>query len=122
MNSNTSHIISEFIGTFVFLFTILQSGLYQLNGTPGLQPFVIVTGLLVAILMFGSISGGHFNPAVSVMLYLKGDGNVSDIGTIVRRCGSVWHLFKIKIKLFSYKNQEDMHKIDPLFELNYQFW
>lgn len=79
MNSHATKILVEFIGTFIFLFVILQSSLYQISGSSALQPFVIAIGLLVAILMFGSVSGGHFNPAVSVMLYIKGDNNVSDI-------------------------------------------
>ena len=57
----------EFLGTFVFLYIILQSGLYG-----NMQPLVIVVGLLAAILLFGNISGGHFNPAVTVMMWLKG--------------------------------------------------
>ena len=72
--------IGEFVGTFVFLFVILQSGMVA-GATPAVQPFVIVAGLLVAIFMFGALTGGHFNPAVSAMLYARGgDANV---GTIV---------------------------------------
>jgi aquaporin Z len=33
----------------------------------------IVSGLLAAIFAFGGPSGGHFNPAVSVMFFAKGD-------------------------------------------------
>ena len=68
---NTNHLLVEFMGTFVFLFVIMQSGKFG-----HVQPFVIASGLLVAVLMFGSISGGHFNPAVSTMLYVNGDVNV----------------------------------------------
>ncbi len=55
-------IFAEFIGTFIFLLVILVIG----------QPIPIVIGLLAAILAFGSLSGGHFNPAVSVMMLVKG--------------------------------------------------
>ena len=51
----------EFIGTFVFLSVILRVG----------EPIPIAIGLLAAIYFGGSISGGHFNPAVSVMMFLK---------------------------------------------------
>ena len=51
----------EFIGTFIFLSVILKVG----------KPIPIVVALLAAIYFGGSISGGHFNPAVSVMMYLK---------------------------------------------------
>lgn len=56
----------ELFGTFLFLFIILKSGTFG-----NVQPLVIATGLLAAILFGGSISGGHFNPAVSTMLFLK---------------------------------------------------
>ena len=51
----------EFIGTFTFLFIILAVG----------QPIPIAVGLLGAIYFGGAISGGHFNPAVSVMMFMK---------------------------------------------------
>ena len=51
----------EFLGTFVFLSVILMVG----------KPIPIVVTLLAMIYLGGSISGGHFNPAVSVMMFLK---------------------------------------------------
>lgn len=53
--------IVEFIGTFIFLSVILRVG----------EPIPIAAALLVSIYFGGSVSGGHFNPAVSVMMYLK---------------------------------------------------
>lgn len=61
-----SAVLGEFIGTFVFLLVILVVG----------QPIPIVVGLLAAILAFGNLSGGHFNPAVSTMMLAKGDISV----------------------------------------------
>jgi aquaporin Z len=61
-----SAVLGEFIGTFVFLLVILVVG----------QPIPIVIGLLAAILAFGNLSGGHFNPAVSTMMLAKGDINI----------------------------------------------
>ena len=58
-------ILSEFIGTFVFLLVILVVG----------EPIPIVVGLLASIYAFGNISGGHMNPAVSTMMFAKGDIN-----------------------------------------------
>ena len=55
-------LLTEFIGTFVFLAVILTVG----------QPIPIVIALLAAIYFGGSISGGHFNPAVSTMMMVKG--------------------------------------------------
>jgi aquaporin Z len=48
----------EFLGTFLFLFVILEQS----------QPIAIAVALLAVIYAFGSISGGHFNPAVTVMM------------------------------------------------------
>jgi aquaporin Z len=68
----------EFLGTFVFLYIILESSGYQTS-----QPFVIAIGLLAAILMFGAVSGGHFNPAVTAMMWAKGSPDMEPIGYIV---------------------------------------
>ena len=54
---------TEFAGTATFLTVILRAG----------QPLPIAIGLLAAIYMDGGISGGHFNPAVTFMMYLKRD-------------------------------------------------
>ena len=53
----------EFIGTFIFLSVILTTG----------QAVPIALALLTAIHFGGSVSGGHFNPAVSTMMVLKGN-------------------------------------------------
>nr|QDY51738.1 major intrinsic protein [Mimiviridae sp. ChoanoV1] len=54
-------IATEFIGTFIFLSVILTTG----------EAFAIGLALAVAIYFGAGVSGGHFNPAVSVMMYLK---------------------------------------------------
>jgi glycerol uptake facilitator-like aquaporin len=54
--------VVEFLGTFLFLSVIVATG----------QPVLISLALLVVILLGGSISGGHFNPAVSLMFFAKG--------------------------------------------------
>ena len=55
----------EFLGTIFFLFVILMSGKI---GPAELQPVIIGAALAVSIFVGGKISGGHFNPAVSVMM------------------------------------------------------
>jgi len=60
-------LLAEIIGTFVFLSAILAWG----------EPIPIVVGLLAAIYAFGKVSGGHFNSAISFMMYLKGDINAT---------------------------------------------
>lgn len=56
-------LIAECFGTALFFSCILAYG----------EPIPIVIGLLAAIYAFGKVSGGHFNSAVSFMMYLKGD-------------------------------------------------
>ena len=65
--------IVEFIGTFIFLSVILRVG----------EPIPIVVGLLAAIYFGGSISGGHFNPAVSFMMFLKNSLSATDLPVYV---------------------------------------
>ena len=54
--------IVEFLGTFLFLSVILATG----------QPILVALSLLLVILLGASISGGHFNPAVSIMFWANG--------------------------------------------------
>ncbi|ARF09398.1 hypothetical protein Indivirus_1_21 [Indivirus ILV1] len=61
---------AEFIGTAVFLTIILKSG--------G-DKYVVALGLLAAILLMGSVSGGHFNPAVSFMTFMKDQMTSQDL-------------------------------------------
>ena len=52
----------EYVGTFFFLLVILYSG----------QALAIGAALALAIMVGGSISGGNFNPAVSIMMAMAG--------------------------------------------------
>ena len=54
-------IICEFVGTFIFLSVILATG----------DPLAIGLALAVSVYFGIKVSGGHFNPAVSVMMYFK---------------------------------------------------
>lgn len=60
----------EFIGTFLFLFTIGMAT--EETGAGALAPLAIGAGLMVMVFAGGHISGGHFNPAVSTAVYLRG--------------------------------------------------
>lgn len=68
-------ILAEILGTFFFLSIILNAVAESSYG-----PIAIAIGLLAAIYLGGKISGGHFNPAVSIMMYFK--GNINFITTI----------------------------------------
>jgi aquaporin Z len=61
---------AEFLGTFILIFCGTGSIIVnqEFNGVLGLTGIAIVFGLMVMVLIytFGSISGAHFNPAVSI--------------------------------------------------------
>jgi aquaporin Z len=60
-------LVAEFIGTLFFLSIILN-----VVNDSSVGVIAIAVGLLAAIYMVGGVSGGHFNPAVSVMMFMKG--------------------------------------------------
>lgn len=60
-------VLIEFIGTFVFLTTIIFTG----------EPLAIVAALFAVIYISIKSGGkGNYNPAVSTMLFAKGDLNL----------------------------------------------
>jgi aquaporin Z len=68
---NTLPIISEFLGSFLLLLSILATG----------NAFVIGATLTIIILLIGGVSGAHVNPAVSVAMYLKGGLSLNELLT-----------------------------------------
>lgn len=68
--------LAETLGTFMFFF----AGYFALAGSTtmgsGSVPHIVISlgfglGLLAALFAFGEISGGHFNPAVSLAMWLS---------------------------------------------------
>jgi len=66
--------IVEFIGTFFLVFTV---GMSVRSGAP-LAPIAIGSALMVMIFAGGHISGGHFNPAVTLAVTLRGKAEPKD--------------------------------------------
>jgi len=66
--------IVEFIGTFFLVFTV---GMSVRSGAP-LAPLAIGSALMVMIFAGGHISGGHFNPAVTLAVTLRGKAAPKD--------------------------------------------
>ncbi len=67
----------EFIGTFFLVFTI---GLTLVApGAGAMAPLAIGSILAVMIFAGGHISGGHFNPAVTLGVWLRGKCPASDV-------------------------------------------
>lgn len=60
--------LTEFIGTFFLCLTV---GMTVVNGTP-MAPLAIGASLMVMVYMGGHISGGHYNPAVSLAATMRG--------------------------------------------------
>ncbi len=68
---NTRALLAEFIGTF---FLVLTIGMVVIEpGVPaGFAPIAIGSVLAVMIFAGGHISGAHYNPAVTLGIYLRG--------------------------------------------------
>jgi aquaporin Z len=69
----------EFIGTFFLMFTIGMA--VATAGT--LAPLAIGAVLMVMVFAGGHISGGHYNPAISFAVMLRGKLSARDCGAYV---------------------------------------
>lgn len=72
---NTRAYLAELLGTFLFLtigyLSVAALGAADANGLL-VVPFAFGFGLLAAIFAFGHVSGGHYNPAVTVAAVIDG--------------------------------------------------
>lgn len=69
--------VTELIGTF---FLVLTIGLTGIGGAAGvIPPLAIGAALMVMIYAGGHVSGGHYNPAVSLGAWLRGRLPASDV-------------------------------------------
>ena len=67
----------EFIGTVFLVFTI--GSVVLAPGAGPLAPIAIGSALMVMIYAGGHISGGHFNPAVTLGVWIRGKCSTSDV-------------------------------------------
>ena len=63
-------LVAEFIGTLFFLSIILN-----VVNDSSVGVIAIAVGLLAAIYMVGGVSGGHFNPAITMAVFVKERNN-----------------------------------------------
>jgi aquaporin Z len=83
---------AEFIGTFMLMSSVLGAAFYSFGapaGAAGILGVALSIGCTVMALAFaiGPISGGHFNPAVTLGLIAGGRVNMGDaVGYIVAQC------------------------------------
>jgi aquaporin Z len=69
--------IAEFIGTF---FLVLTVGCTVIAGAAGvIPPLAIGAALMVMVFAGGHISGGHFNPAVTLAVFIRGRCDAKDV-------------------------------------------
>jgi aquaporin Z len=71
----------EFIGTFFLVFTI---GNVVIGGDEGtIAPLAIGSVLMVMVYAGGHISGAHYNPAVTLGIFLRGKCDAQDVGPYI---------------------------------------
>jgi aquaporin Z len=69
--------ITEFIGTF---FLVLTIGCTVIPGNAGvIPPIAIGAALMVMIFAGGHVSGGHYNPAVTLAVFIRGRCAAKDV-------------------------------------------
>jgi aquaporin Z len=69
--------LTELIGTFFLVFTV---GCTVIGGGTGvIPPLAIGAALMVMIFAGGHISGGHYNPAVTLGVWLRGRCDTKDV-------------------------------------------
>jgi len=66
--------LAELFGTFILVFggttTLIEASKLGAGGVQFIVPFGFGLSLLAALYVFAEVSGGHFNPAVSLGLFL----------------------------------------------------
>ena len=82
--------LAELLGTFLFLTAgYLSVPAFQASGAINqlVVPFSFSLGLLAAIFAVGHVSGGHFNPAVTVAMVIdKRTPTIDAVGYIIAQC------------------------------------
>ena len=69
--------LTEFIGTF---FLVLTVGCTVIPGAAGvIPPLAIGAALMVMIFAGGHVSGGHYNPAVTLAVFIRGRCETKDV-------------------------------------------
>jgi glycerol uptake facilitator-like aquaporin len=68
--------MAEFAGTLLLMLIVVGVGLTTLRGSPTLgvisEALGVAGGLVGLIIAFGQVSGGHFNPLITLLQWLSG--------------------------------------------------
>ena len=73
--------VVEFIGTFFLVFTI--GNVVIDPGAGDLAPLAIGSVLMVMVFAGGHVSGAHYNPAVTLAVFLRGKCDAKDVGPYI---------------------------------------
>jgi len=79
--SMQAKLITEFIGTFFLTLTICTAAAFGSAGSHA--PFAIASTLMVMIYAGGHVSGAHYNPAVTISIYMRGACDKSDVAPYI---------------------------------------
>ncbi|MEE2626247.1 MAG: aquaporin [Candidatus Thermoplasmatota archaeon] len=79
--SLNSKLAAEFIGTLFLALTICTAAIHGSAGE--YAPFAIAATLMVMIYAVGHISGAHFNPAVTVAVWIRGACDKNDVAPYI---------------------------------------
>ena len=90
----------EFIGTFFLVFTVGSTVIPP--GAGGLAPLAIGASLMVMVFAGGHVSGGHYNPAVTLAVWMRGKCDTKDvapywIAQIAAAFVAAWIVGKLKM-------------------------
>ena len=73
-------LLAEFLGTMLLLATVIGSGIMGVALSPGNDGIALLANaaatagvLYVLIVIFGPVSGAHFNPAVTLAMRIRGE-------------------------------------------------
>jgi aquaporin Z len=69
----------EFIGTFFLAMTVGMTVIGASAGASELAPLAIGSALMIMVYAGGHVSGGHYNPAVTLAVWLRGRCPKSDV-------------------------------------------
>src|SRR5271166_2112371 len=90
----------EFIGTFFLVFTVGSTVIAP--GAGPLAPLAIGAALMVMVFAGGHISGGHYNPAVTLSVWMRGKCDTRDVvpywaAQIAAAVVAAWVVHKLKM-------------------------
>jgi aquaporin Z len=97
---------TELIGTFLFLFTIGAS----VVSSSALAPLAIGAVLMVMIYAGGHVSGGHYNPAVTIAALVRGRIGLADavgywvaqiVGGLLAMALAVWVIHPAQVNILT---------------------